>query len=61
MSISVALPGSFGSKLAPNTAELPKVDDEFEKITEGQELTKVSVKPSTREGELDFGGALVRS
>lgn len=37
---SVAPLGSFGSKLALNAAELPKLDAEFEEITEGGELTK---------------------
>lgn len=37
---SVAQLGSFGSKLALNAAELPKLDAEFEEITEGEELTK---------------------
>ena len=40
MSISVAPLGSFGSKLSLNAAELPKLDAEFEEITEGEELTK---------------------
>ncbi len=40
MSISVAPLGSFGSTLALNAAELPKIDAEFEEITEGEELTK---------------------
>ncbi len=37
---SVAPLGSFGSKLSLNAAELPKIDAEFEEITEGEELTK---------------------
>ena len=40
MSISVAPLGSFNSKLSLNAAELPKIDAEFEEITEGEELTK---------------------
>ena len=28
------------SKLSLNAAELPKLDEEFEEITEGEELTK---------------------
>ena len=40
MSISVAPLGSFGSKLSLNAAELPKLDAEFDEITEGEELTK---------------------
>ena len=40
MSISVAPLGSFGSKLSLNAAELPKLDADFEEITEGEELTK---------------------
>ena len=40
MSISVAPLGAFGSKLSLNAAELPKLDAEFEEITEGEELTK---------------------
>jgi hypothetical protein len=40
LSISVAPHGSFGSKFSLNAAELPKLDAEFEEITEGKELTK---------------------
>jgi type I restriction enzyme R subunit len=40
LSISVAPLGSIGSKLSLNAAELPKIDAEFEEITEGEELTK---------------------
>jgi hypothetical protein len=40
LSISVAPLGSFCSKLSLNAAELPKLDTEFEEITEGEELTK---------------------
>jgi hypothetical protein len=40
LSIAVAPLGSFGSKLSLNAAELPKIDEEFEEITEGEELTK---------------------
>ena len=40
LSISVAPLGSFGSKLSLNAAELPKLDAEFQEITEGEELTK---------------------
>ncbi|HMO04748.1 MAG TPA: hypothetical protein PKC67_06390 [Kiritimatiellia bacterium] len=40
MSISVAPLGSFGYKLALNAVELPKLDAEFEEITEGEALTK---------------------
>jgi hypothetical protein len=37
---SVAPLGSFGFKLSLNAAELPKLDAEFEEITEGEEPTK---------------------
>ncbi len=40
LSISVAPPGCFGSKLSLNAAELPKPDAEFEEITEGEELMR---------------------
>jgi hypothetical protein len=56
LSISVAPPGSFGSKLSLNAAELPKLDAEFEEITEGEELAKKEGDYHRGHGEAQRGG-----
>src|SRR3954462_4930094 len=40
------------AKLALNASEMPKIDDEFEEITEGEELTNKE-KPKTKWGALE--------
>ncbi len=55
---SVAPLGSFGSKLSLNAAELPKLDAEFEEITEGERGGKFQVGMQKEEVRTRFRPSL---